>query len=94
MTAPNLEQVVDETDPWWRASAMQALTDLAATGRPFDAYDITELGVVDPPHPNHWGALFRAAATAGTIVHAGWHRSRRPGRAGGVCSVWRGKRTE
>ncbi|MFD1505272.1 hypothetical protein ACFSBG_06245 [Georgenia yuyongxinii] len=91
-TTPDLQPVLDNTDPWWRDSAERALQDLAATGRTFDAFDLTEMGVIDPPHPNHWGALFRAAASAGTIEVAGYHKSRRPGRAGGVCAFWRGKR--
>ena len=77
-------------DDWWRSSAMQGLKALAATGREFDAFDVAELGVPEPDHANRWGALFNAAAKQGLIVAAGYHQSRRPGRAGGACRTWRG----
>lgn len=90
LVPPGLEKAIHNRDGWWWSSAMLALEWLAQQGEPFDAYDLTELGVMDPDHPNRWGALFRAAHTAGAIIPVGFRESRRPSRAGGVCRVWRG----
>lgn len=91
MTAVNdLKQVIDHVDDWWRDSAERALRWWAETGQPFDAYDLTLLGVPDPDHPARWGALFRAAYAAGLITPVGYRQSRRPTRSGGVCRVWQG----
>lgn len=76
--------------PWWN-TAMNWLRAYAVSGIEFDAYDLTKAGVPEPDHPNRWGALFHTAKTQGLIEHAGYHQSERPGRAGGVCAVWRGK---
>lgn len=73
----------------WGADAMDALVKVAAEGKPFDAYTLTEQAELrDPPHPNQWGTLFRQANDAGLIKVVGFHRSRRPGRSGGACRVW------
>lgn len=85
-----LQQAIDGRDPWWWDGAMRAVKHLAATGEPFDAWDVTELGVPDPDHPARWGALFTTARRAGLIVAVGYRESRRPSRAHGVCRVWRG----
>ncbi len=87
-----LQQAASNTDSWWSSLAMSALRSLAASGRLFECYDLTELGVPDPDHANRWGPLFRAAHTAGLIEHHGYTSSRRPGRAGGLCRVWVGRR--
>lgn len=86
----HLSQVLENADDWWLSTARRALRTLAETGRTFEAYDLTELGVEDPDHPNRWGALFRAAYTAGLIEPVGYAQSRRPGRAGGLTRLWRG----
>jgi hypothetical protein len=81
--------VLDDLD--WSADAHEALLKVAAEGKPFDAYTLTEKAELrDPPHPNMWGKLFRQANDAGLITPVGYHRSRRPGRAGGACRVWQG----
>lgn len=85
-----LAETYDNSDDWWRSCVEAGLRHLAATGSPFDAFDLTELGVPDPDHPNRWGAAFRAAATGGLIEPIGYRESRRPSRSGGVCRVWRG----
>lgn len=77
-------------DDWWRDCAWRAVDHMAAAGVDFTAADLTELGVPDPDVPNRWGALFRAALTAGVIVPVGFVVSSRPSRHGGVCRVWRG----
>lgn len=79
--------VLDDLD--WSADAMDALVKVAADGKPFDAYTLTELAELrDPPHPNMWGAVFRQANDAGLIKVVGFHQSRRPGRSGGACRIW------
>lgn len=86
----DLGEVLENADDWWRSVAERGLMYWARSGIPFDAHDVTLLGVPDPDHPNRWGALFQAAARAGLIEPVGYHRSRRPGRHGGVCRVWKG----
>lgn len=79
--------VLEDTD--WSADAMDALQKVAAEGKPFDAYTLTEKAELrDPPTPSRWGQLFRQANDAGLIKAVGYHRSRRPGRSGGACMVW------
>jgi hypothetical protein len=86
-----VEQATENADAWWWSCAMTALKHLASLGTDFTAYDITEHGVPDPDNANRWGALFNAARKA-EIVHAvGYQQSRRPGRSGGACRVWRGR---
>lgn len=87
-----VDLAIENRDDWWWPTAMRAVRWLAQVPGEFDAWDVTMLGVPDPDHPNRWGALFRAASTAGVIVPAGYTQSRRPGRAGGLCRTWRGAR--
>lgn len=78
---------LDDLD--WSAEAMDALVKVAAEGKPFDAYTLTEKAELrDPPSSAMWGKLFRQANDAGLIKVVGFHRSRRPGRSGGACRVW------
>lgn len=85
-----LEEINDAADDWWRSTAERALLWWAESGVEFDAFDLTQLGVPDPDHPNRWGALFGAAKATGLIEPVGYRQSRRPGRHGGVCRVWKG----
>ena len=88
MTAP---AVLENEDPSWRGDALQLLAKVAESGVDFDAYTLQEVhGLRPPPHPNHWGMLFRTAAAADIITYIGHHKSLRPGRKGGVTAVWRG----
>jgi hypothetical protein len=85
-----MTQAMVLTDLDWGADAMDALVKVAAEGKPFDAYTLTEVAELrDPPHPNMWGTVFRQANDAGLIKAVGYHRSRRPGRSGGACRVWK-----
>lgn len=79
--------VLEDLD--WEQDAREALERVAASGRPFTAYDLTEADLRAPQHPNQWGALFRQAATDGVIRRVGFVESRRPGRKHGLCRVWR-----
>lgn len=90
-TRPGVVRARDNADDWWWSAAWRAIGWLADTRTDFTAWDVSELGVPEPDHGNRWGALFRAAATAGVIEPVGYGPSRRPTRAGGVCRVWRGR---
>lgn len=87
---PGVDLARLNADAFWWASGMRAVSALAATLRPFQAYDISELGVPEPDNPNRWGALLRTAYTAGVIKPVGYVQSRRPGRAGGATHLWIG----
>lgn len=85
------EKAIRHRDDVWWGQAMSGIGLLALAGEPFDAFDLQSVGVGEPDHPNRYGALFRSAASAGVIEKLGHHQSKRPGRSGGVCAVWRGK---
>ncbi|MDQ0854834.1 hypothetical protein QFZ79_002945 [Arthrobacter sp. V4I6] len=73
----------------WMSDAHEVLVKVAAEGKPFDAYALTEKAELrDPPSSAMWGKLFQQANEAGVIKAVGFHRSRRPGRSGGACRVW------
>jgi hypothetical protein len=85
-----LGSAIEHADPWWLECALQAIEDLAATGREFTAWDLSDMGVPDPDRPARWGAAFSVASTRGLIEAVGYQVSRRPSRGGGACRVWRG----
>lgn len=87
---PGVGQAEQNADQWWSDCAQRAIRDLASSGREFTAYDVQLLGVPEPDHPNRWGAAFRAACMRGVIRSAGFVRSSRPSREGGVCRLWVG----
>lgn len=92
MTSPDLaRRAFANSDDWWRDCATRALGWMADLGQPFDAYDLTLLGVPDPDDPHRWGGLFRVACQRGLIESVGYAPSRRPTAQGSVCRVWRGK---
>lgn len=72
---------------------MRAIEQLAKTGRRFQAVDVTDLGVGEPDHPNHWGSVFAKAKALGVIEKDGYAQTRRPGRNKSVSAVWRGTPT-
>lgn len=77
-------------DTWWQAGALKAIMSLAATGKPFTAADLEDLGVGQPDHSCRWGSVFAEAKALGLIRRVGYTASRRPSRSGGVCAVWQG----
>lgn len=83
--------VLEDLD--WTTDARTTLEELAKTGKRFDAYDLTKADLRNPPNSHMWGALFRQAAADGVITEVGFHKSSRPGRAMGVCRIWRGSRS-
>jgi hypothetical protein len=65
--------------------------DVLAGGREFQAYDLAEIfQVLEPDHPNRWGALLTRAARDGLIVPVGAAPSRRPATARSLTRTWRG----
>lgn len=89
-TGDGLEEAWEGADWWWRDCAERALLVLAESGQEFTAYDLSEMGVPDPDHPNRWGALFNYARRMEIIRPVRFEQSRRRSRHGGVCRVWRG----
>lgn len=87
-----LDQAIRHRDEMWWGQAMRGIQLLADRNEPFDAFDLREVGVPEPDSPNRYGALFRTASRAGVIEYVKHHKSKRPGRSGGSCALWRGKR--
>ncbi len=81
------------SDPEWVAKADAAIRDLAATGRPFQAFDVVQAGCPEPGSPSWWGPRFRIAAKRGLIESAGGSKSIRPGTRGSMLNTWRGTAT-
>lgn len=85
-----LDRVDANTDDWWRDCCDRGIAEMASKGVVFSAFDLIDLGVPEPDHPNRWGARLRIAAQRGVIIHAGYGSSRRPSRRQSVVSYWRG----
>ena len=73
----------------WADQGIRAIEAAAAKGEPFDAWSLTIAGLEPPPHPNHWGSLFRRAKGLGIIQKVDYHPSSRPARSHGVCARWK-----
>ena len=80
----------DNEDEWWKSCADRAIDTLAATGRPFTADDIRDMGVPDPTSPRAWGARFLTASRQGRIVRVGYVPSRRASVHAHPIAQWRG----
>jgi hypothetical protein len=77
-------------DDWWMAGCLEAIRTLAATGRPFQAYDLLALGLAEPERSSWWGCAFKRAKAEGVIRRAGYAPSRRPTVRGSACAEWVG----
>lgn len=100
--APAIEQAaadpVHEPDPLpqiagvtWRSQALDALAQIAATGRVFTVFEVANYGVGEPPGGHHeWGRLARDAHHMGLIEHVGFTESKRPGTKASAVKTWRG----
>lgn len=82
------QAAVLETD--WKAEALDVIEDLAKTGMTFNADTLRQRGVLEPPHHNQWGSLFRTAKSRGLITKADYSSSQRKSRHGGGLHAWRG----
>lgn len=87
---PGRDVAEHNTDAWWSDTAARGIRHLAAGGAEFEAFDLIDIGVPEPDHPNRWGAALAHACRDGVIVCVGAGPSRRPTRAGGLCRRWRG----
>lgn len=82
----------ENRDPWWWDGALRAVETMAATGRPFQMYDVAEtFGLPEPDNFRRWGALACAARRLGLIEPVGYAPSRRPSAACSAARVWRGR---
>lgn len=90
------QRQAEYADPaWsWRSDALDAIWELAASGRTFTADDVVAVvGLPDfgPNRNNAVGAVFSSAAKRGWIVSTGVYRkSRRPEAHARVIAVWAG----
>ncbi len=87
-----VQRAADGADSWWTSTALSAIKVLAEQGQPFEAYDVTLCGVVDPDAPCRCGPVLRAAHRSGLIQPYGFATARRPGRSGGLTRLWVGSR--
>lgn len=77
-------------DKVWKQLADAAIDRLAATGQPFTADDVREMGVPDPSSPKAWGSRFLSAAKGGRIRRVGYQPSRRTSVRAHPVAVWVG----
>lgn len=85
-----IRRVDNNTDPGWKAQVDQAITMLAASGQPFTADTVRELGMPEPASPQAWGARFMSAARAGHIRRIGYQPSKRASVHAHPVAVWEG----
>ncbi|GHH58009.1 hypothetical protein [Streptomyces candidus] len=81
---------VRQLDPEWSARCDEKIAEFAARGVVFQAADLIEAGLDEPPHPNCWGTRFAAAARAGIVRHAGYGQSKRATVHRSICHQWVG----
>lgn len=75
----------------WKAFGMEAIENLARTGRRFTADNIYAEGVPTAPHPNMVGRLFRTAMGNGYIRRTGnYRKSTRRARKGSTIAEYVG----
>jgi hypothetical protein len=85
-----LTQVLERCPDEWRKKAVLAVATLAARGRVFAAYDLTQLDVDEPANHHRWGAVINLCAKHGLIESAGYGPSPRPTVKGSAVRFWRG----
>ncbi|GAA2803489.1 hypothetical protein [Streptomyces showdoensis] len=85
---------IGQLDPVWAADCDKKIEKFAGLGVPFQAADLVEDGLAEPPHPNCWGPRFSAAARTGLIAHAGYTQSKRATVHKSICHQWVGVKTE
>lgn len=75
-------------DSDWSADAVAAIIGLAHDLPEFTSDDLRK-EMRPAPHPNHYGAAFTAAKSAGFIEPVGYQTSTAPSRHRGVLRTWR-----
>lgn len=89
------QQAAEQSQPEWTNTAWDALRQLALTGRPFTADDLTAIvglptGQVAEKRNNAVGALFSKMARTGLIARIGYTTSSRKSGHATTIGVWRG----
>lgn len=82
------ELILGHSDSWWRDCAERAIIACAATGVPFSADTLVDMGVPEPDCVQRWGALFGSFRRRGLIEVVGFKTSPRQTRQGGVVRIW------
>jgi hypothetical protein len=78
-------------DPAWTDGALSAITQMARTGRTFQAYDVAKAyRLPDPPKTCWWGSVFARAHREGLIVRVGAIQSTRRTVNSSLTTLWRG----
>lgn len=77
-------------DVAWAELCDEAIAKRAATGAPFQAFDLVADGLAEPLSPNAWGARFRVARVRGLIEQVNFGTSARPTSQSSALRVWRG----
>lgn len=87
-----MAEVEAHSDSEYRYRLIGAIEVLAASAREFTADEARKIAGDPPPttHPNIAGALFNAAAKAGTIRMVGYGLSTRPQGHGNLVRRWIG----
>lgn len=85
---------IAQLDPAWAADCDKRIAKFAARGKPFQAADLVEDGLAEPPHPNCWGPRFGAACKQGVIQHHSYTRSKRVTVHKSICHQWIGTGAE
>lgn len=84
-----LALIAEDHEPWARL-AEPFIRRLAATGLPFEAYDLIVAGCPDSLVPNAIGPVMQRAARAGLIRAYGYGQSSRPGTRHSLVRTWIG----
>jgi hypothetical protein len=87
---PGIVQAWKSIDAGSKRRVLEAIRELAATGRPFTS-DLVRERVSDVVmSPQSWGSCLSQVARTGAIRRIGFVPSTRPERAGGFLSEWVG----
>jgi hypothetical protein len=81
---------IGHLDPEWAAECDKRIAEFAARGIVFQAADLVEDGLAEPPHPNCWGPRFSKAANDAVIRFAGYGQSKRATVHKSICHQWIG----
>ena len=88
-TQLGLDSLLDRDDAAeWTREARHVIASFCADGVPFTAEAVRSLMETDPPNPNLWGAVFKAAAREKWIRHIGYRNATRPDAHGRPIKVW------
>lgn len=85
---------IGQLDPEWAADCDKRIAKFAARGIVFQAADLVEDGLAEPPHPNCWGPRFYAASKRGVVRSAGYAKSKRTTVHKSICHQWIGTQAE